>query len=130
MHAQKSKWIEKLKDKRGIPIEDAVMLYSHDFEIERGCRDFFIGSLRAKDAYKHNHRRGGYGASVGAVFTVYQHDYTDAQRIIDLLCNALQILYINPTLSVKKVVNELRKIDFFYYGAFPQVPGDHTEPEE
>ena len=127
----KNNWTQKYKDKRGIPLKDVVMLYSNLQACkEWGCDDLFIGSFKNHDAWKHNDKKGGYAASVGAVFTDYQHDMTDGERICSLLCSAIQAMYVNPNLKIEKVVQELRKIDFFYCGAFPQIPGDHEPYEE
>jgi len=122
-------WINKCKDIRGIPLEDVVLLYSNEKQVAEGAGDFFIGSFKYHDGRLHNCKQGGYRCSVGAVMSCYKKEWADDERIISLLCDTLQAMYNNPKLTVEKVIQELRKIDVFYCGAFPQVPGDHKEQE-
>ena len=122
-------WINKCKDIRGIPLEDVVLLCSNEQEVAKGAGDYFIGSFKNHDGLRHSYKQGGYRKSVGAVFSFYREEWADDERIIALLCDTLQAMYNNPKLTAKKVIQELRKIDVFYYGAFPQVPGDHKEQE-
>ena len=130
MASQKRLWLEKYKDKRGIPIEDVVLLYSNGLASQKGAEDIYIGNIKRGDGHLQGWGPGKYSSSAGAVYTAFHNEYSDDQRIISLLCDIIQAMCLNSQITPKRVIEELRKIDFFYHGAFPQIPGDHAEPED